>query len=460
MKKEIVFYLRVSKEDTDLHEVEKEQSNSIVNQHNLLLNFVSKQDDLKKGNITTLIDDGYSGTNQNRPNFQRLLEMAKKMKFDVLIVKDFSRFARDHILLCDYIDQIFPFLGIRMISVNDHFDGAKMDGKTLGIDVGFRSIVYAYYSQDLSQKTKTAKRARAKQGKNVNGKPPFGYKKDIDHNYVIEPKAAEVVKYIFALAFKGMPLADVARKLNQEKIPTKSMIKLETIGETRTVLNEGRNFWTYSEVYRIIHDRQYLGKLIYGKSSKVSVSERKTVIQDPKDWVVIENAHEPLVTQEVFDTIQEQIPRKGRYERGKQNYLFTGKIKCGVCRHALTRMGNTLPYYRCAYSNNKIESACKDGKIYEEPLCEIILDSLLKLIKAYVNLEEVQMSCKKSFNDDNIYLYKEALKKSKQKKMFLYESWIDEAITTEIYEKKKSALDLQEQDLIKAIEKGEEEKKP
>lgn len=187
-------YLRISKEDDD----EKKESNSITNQRELIHQYLKQHDDITV--VAEMVDDGYSGADFDRPNLQKMLKMAENGLINCVIFKDLSRFARDHIVLCDYIDQIFPFLGIRMISVNDHFDGAKMDGKTIGIDVGFRSIVYAYFSQDLSVKVKSGKKAKALKGKSSNSKPPYGYQKGENHFYEIEPKAAGVVRYIFDLA--------------------------------------------------------------------------------------------------------------------------------------------------------------------------------------------------------------------------------------------------------------------
>lgn len=201
-----------------------------------------------------------------------------------------------------------------------------------------------------------------------------------------------------------MRLGDITRKLNQEEISTKSMIKLEILGETRNKSLEAKNIWTYSEVYRLIQDQQYLGKFVYGKTSKVSVSKRTQVAQPEKDWIVAENTHEPLVSQEVFDTIQELLPRKGKYNRGKRNNLYTGRIKCGVCNHALPRSNTAEPHYRRAYSNHDINSKCMKGAIYEEPLTEIILDSLIELIKSYVSIEEVKLKCNKKI-PKKIYFY-------------------------------------------------------
>ena len=171
----LVMYLRISVEDENKIKEKKEESNSITNQRNLLRDYIDKNKELTKYFVTEVCDDGYSGTNLDRPGMKRLLEMAKKQKVGCIMVKDFSRFGRDYLMVGDYIDQIFPFLEIRFISVTDHYDSAACKGITSGMDMAFRNLLYSYYSYDLSLKVKTAMRTKAENGDFLSPFAPLGY---------------------------------------------------------------------------------------------------------------------------------------------------------------------------------------------------------------------------------------------------------------------------------------------
>lgn len=385
--------------------------------------------------------------------------MAKRQEFDVLIVKDFSRFARDHILVCDYIDQIFPFLGIRFLSINDHYDGAKSNGRTSGIDIGFRNIVYSYYSQDLSKKVKSAKRVKASTGKSVSCKPPFGYQKNEQGQYMIEPVAAKVVQYVFKLAHEGMTIAEVTRRLNREKIPTKRTIKQETIGEKNVAPMKDQGIWIYSEVYRILKEEQYLGKMIYGKSEKVSVSDPK-VVPTPKDkWIIVENAHEPLVTEEVFHEILSRISRKKGGSRQQHPWLFRDKIKCGICKRAMTYANTVRPKYSCRTHQEDATQQCFTDVVYVDRLSDTVLTLWKKLIQTYIETENIKPAKTKRSPRDHLDLYKAGLEKVSQKKQDLFEMWIDEKINKEEYTRKNNEQEQAEGTLRQAIAKLESDRK-
>lgn len=173
----VAMYLRISVEDEDNQKKGKDESNSIGNQRDLLYRHIESCPELSGGKVIELCDDGFSGTNFQRPAVTRLLDMARAKELDCVILKDFSRFGRDYIEVSNYIDQIFPFLGIRIISVNDGYDSVAMSGKTSGVDIAFRNIIYDYYSKDLSAKVKSGKLTKAKKGDYLSPYAPFGYRK-------------------------------------------------------------------------------------------------------------------------------------------------------------------------------------------------------------------------------------------------------------------------------------------
>ena len=182
-------YLRLSLADGDLGKNNKDESNSIENQRTLLVNFLQDRDDLADEYIE-YVDDGYTGTNFERPEFKRMIEDAKTGKIDTIIVKDFSRFGRDYIGVGDYLEQILPILGIRFISVNNNYDSNDYLGKTMGMDMAIHNLVNNLYSKDISKKIKSALRVKWKNGQWTGGKPPFGYLRDTETGeWVIDPVA-------------------------------------------------------------------------------------------------------------------------------------------------------------------------------------------------------------------------------------------------------------------------------
>ena len=196
-------YIRLSQADQDLMKKEnKSESESISHQKALIQNFINDSAELKDSMQYEFFDDGYSGTNFKRPSFERLLEKIKKGEINCVIVKDFSRFGRDYIELGDYLERIFPFMGVRFISINDHYDSNDYKGRTSGLDVVMKNIVYDYYSKDLSMKVKTAKYQKMKQGKYLGGHVPYGLMKDPKdkHKLITDPEAAAVVREIFDMA--------------------------------------------------------------------------------------------------------------------------------------------------------------------------------------------------------------------------------------------------------------------
>ena len=173
----LILYLRISVEDMDHNGEDKDESNSIVNQRELLRRYVEDTPELGRYQVMELCDDGYSGTSMERPGMEKLLDMAKKGQVGCILVKDFSRFGRDYLTVSDYVDQIFPFMGIRFISINDNYDSAKCNGATSGVEIAFRNVIYGYYSQDLSVKVRNGKRTKAQSGKFMSPFAPRRHRK-------------------------------------------------------------------------------------------------------------------------------------------------------------------------------------------------------------------------------------------------------------------------------------------
>lgn len=249
-------------------------------------------------------DDGFSGTNFNRPGVQKLLEDARNGIFDCVVVKDFSRFGRDYIEVGAYLEQIFPFLGIRFISINDHYDSAGYQGGVSDLSVNFKNLLYDLYSKDLSQKIRTSLRARKESGKYVSGNAPFGYEKAPDdrHMLIISEDEAAVVREIFSLALQGVTSTQTAKKLNKENVPAPIEFKIRK-GQTSRKPKGDKFYWSSSVICSILRNPVYVGDVEYGKTEKEQVGGR-SVLKARADWKIIRNHHAPVISREVFEEVQ------------------------------------------------------------------------------------------------------------------------------------------------------------
>ncbi|MCD8016537.1 MAG: recombinase family protein [Oscillospiraceae bacterium] len=222
MQKAVALYLRLSQEDADVRcNAAKDESNSISAQRKLITGLINETTELANLPRMEFCDDGFSGTSFVRPDFQRMIDLTKQGEIGCIVVKDLSRFGRDYLEVGDYLEHIFPFLGIRFISVNDHYDSSNHDGKTVGMDIAFRNLVYDYYSKDLSSKVKTAMRSKQEKGEFITCFP-YGYKPSPEnkHKMVIDEPAAKIVREIFDAIIYGDTTSQVAANLYAREIHT------------------------------------------------------------------------------------------------------------------------------------------------------------------------------------------------------------------------------------------------
>ena len=217
----IAMYLRVSLSDGDLGVEQKDESNSIENQRLLLTEYLKANDSIQ-GQVLEYVDDGYTGTNFNRPGFIRMIEDAKKGIVKVILVKDLSRLGRDYIVAGDYIEQIFPMLGVRFIAVNNYYDSLDHGSDAMGFDVAINNLINTFYSRDLSKRQITAKQIRWQQGLSVSGTAPFGYLPDPERKgkWILDGEAAQIVRLIFEKALEGRSTKSIALRLNEMGVPT------------------------------------------------------------------------------------------------------------------------------------------------------------------------------------------------------------------------------------------------
>lgn len=313
----IAVYLRLSKEDENL----RDESNSIKNQRMLLCRYIKKN--FIQYELQEFVDDGYSGTNFLRPGITDMLEQVRQGKIDCIVVKDFSRFSRDHIELGSYLEQIFPFLGVRFISVNDNYDSADHPGSTMELNTAFKGLMYDLYSKDLSVKVKSSLQARKKQGQYACGGVPFGYMKAPDdrHRLIIAEEEAEIVRRIFVLALKGKTSVEIARLFNQEKVPTPAEFRIKK-GQAGRKMSENRPRWTHPFICTVLRNPVYAGDMVYDKYEKEEVGGKKH-LKPRSEWKIYRDHHPAIIPRDIFDKMQ-SLRDQERKERSKQLFNWRG----------------------------------------------------------------------------------------------------------------------------------------
>lgn len=301
MKKYLIaIYLRLSKEDDKW----KEESNSITMQRAFLRKYV--EENFLDYEIVEFCDDGYTGTNFERPGMQEMLERIRNGEIKCVIVKDFSRFARDYIELGSYLEQIFPFLGVRFISINDGYDSARTQGGIADIDINFKNLLYDLYSKDLSGKVRSALSIRKEKGQYVSANSPFGYEKDPNdrHALLIAEDEAKVVRKIFSLALEGRTSLEIAKLFNETGVKTPIEFKIEK-GKTSRTPKGDRFLWSGSTICKILRNEIYIGNIVQKKYTKDFVGG-KNHLNPRGDWLVFYGHHEPIIEKEVFNKVQER----------------------------------------------------------------------------------------------------------------------------------------------------------
>ena len=303
----IAKYLRLSIEDA------KTDSLSIENQHRLLDRYIAEMDILGAV-VKEFVDNGYSGTNFERPAIQELLELVRLGQVNCIIVKDFSRFGRNMIENGYYIERVFPLYGVRFIAVSDAYDSAEHEGSTGGLDVAFKFLIHEQYSRDLSQKIKSAKREKALRGESVTKNCAFGFKK-VDGRLEIDEPAAETVRLIFGLHNEGHGLTEIAARLCKDKRPTP--------GEHKRRTNNPNCLWNPAHIHSILRDEQYIGTYIAGKTKSLEVGSRNPVKVDESEWIKIPDHHPAIVEKAVFHAVRERLGQRRTPQRRRK--LGTGQ---------------------------------------------------------------------------------------------------------------------------------------
>ena len=382
-------YLRLSRDDGD-----KEESGSITGQRELLRDYISQHPELREYAIR--IDDGFSGSTFERPGFQKMIEDVKAGRTDCIIVKDLSRFGRNYLDAGEYIEKIFPFLGVRFIAVNDNYDSLGEKKSSDDLIIPFKNLINEAYCRDISMKIRSQLEIKRKNGQFLGSFAAFGYLKDEQdkNKLVVDQYAADIVRDIFKWKLDGISPQDIADALNKLGILSPMEYK-RSLGMkyTTSFKTSAKAAWSAGTVIRILKNPIYTGVLIQGKETTPSYKVHKRIAKDKSEWTVIENSHEAIISEIDFDSVQKVLKCDTRRSPDdKAVGLFSGMLFCGDCGASMVR--KTVPagekkyvYYVC--SAHKQDKSCSPHRMRDTALEEIVLDSLRQHIREVVNMSEL-----------------------------------------------------------------------
>lgn len=387
-------YVRLSKEDGDVSTSAKAESNSISNQKDFIRNFLADKKDIRI--VKEYVDDGYSGSNFDRPSFQTMMEDIKRGVIDCVVVKDLSRFGREYIDSGRYIERLFPALGVRFIAINDNYD--SVTGKSQGdeIIIPFKNLINDAYCRDISIKIRSHLDVKRKNGEYIGAFVPYGYEKSDDdkHKLVIDIYAAGIVKEIFRLKLHGMSQDAIATQLNNEGVLAPMEYKQSTGSGYQTgFLQNEKSVWSSVTVRRILENEIYIGNLVQGKRTTPNHKVKQEVVKPESDWIRIEKNHEPIISDRDFEIVQRLLGMDTRISPDSDMvYNLSGIAVCADCGSPMTRKITTAgdkkyAYYIC--SNHKLTKQCSQHSISVSLLEDTVLEMLKLHIKNVMNLEEI-----------------------------------------------------------------------
>lgn len=381
-----VVYCRLSQDDGL-----NGDSNSIINQKKILLDVVERE---SLPNPILFVDDGFSGTNFDRPAISEALRLVENRQVSNFIVKDLSRLGRSYIKVGQLTEITFPSFDVRFIALNDGVDSNKPN-ESNSIFLPIKSLMDEMYAADTSKKIRAVVQAKAKAGERVTTNPPYGYLKDSNNpkNWIIDPVASEVVKRIFQEAKSGKSLSEIAKGLENDKIfkPDRHRIEigLKSISSSPNV-ETLPYFWTRETLSAILGREEYLGHTVNLRTRKKSYKDKRKVDNSKEDWLVFKNTHEAIIDQEIFEIVQKMRSHKRSNQRyknraGHEN-LFAGLVFCGTCgrKHYFCpqeKNGLNHDHYKCSGYRKPIDGCENPHYIQKSALIEILSDKLRQTIQ-------------------------------------------------------------------------------
>ncbi len=369
-------YVRLSCEDGD-----RLESNSVTGQKNLIRDYLSRHPHLIERGMK--VDDGFSGSDFERPAFREMMEEVRAGRIDCIVVKDLSRFGRNYLEAGEYIERIFPFLGVRFIAINDNYDSEHKSGEMDCLLIPFKNLINEAYCRDISMKIRSQLAVKRKRGDFVGSFAVYGYRKDSENKnrLAVDAFAAEVVRDIFRQKLAGVSAGDIADGLNEEGVlPPMAYKKSQGLNYATPFRGGGSPSWNASAVLRILKNPVYTGTLVQGKSASPGWRARGRMEKPQGEWDIVEDAHEAIIDKETFAIVRKVLAGDTRTSPGRSAVeIFSGMVFCGECggpmvRKTVTAKKRKYVYYVCG--THKIEKTCFSHSISHERLAEIVQKEL------------------------------------------------------------------------------------
>ena len=380
-------YVRLSKEDGDVSNAKKAESNSISNQKQLIKNYLKSKNDIEI--VSEWVDDGYTGSNFDRPAFRQMLKEVESGKINCIVVKDLSRFGREYIDSGKYLEKIFPSFGVRFIAINDNYDTNNQNYSSDEIVIPMKNVINDAYCKDISVKIRSHLETKRQNGEFIGSFTPYGYKKsDLSKNQLeIDDYAAGIVQDIFKWKIAGMSQDAIANKLNKERIlsPLEYKRSLGLRYSSGFKMREKAQ-WSAVTIKRILQDEVYIGVLTQGIRTTPNHKLKIVIRKEQDKWARVENAHEPIVSLQTFEQVQRLLQLDTRTApSGKMVYMLSGIAVCGDCGSLMTRKATTVNgkkyvYYLC--SENKLNKTCSSHRISES----VLENSVLLILRQYIQV--------------------------------------------------------------------------
>ena len=444
-------YVRLSIMDTR----DRKDSESLQTQIDYLCGYIAKHPDLELYDCYR--DNGETGTNFERPGFQRMMEDVKAGRVDCIIVKDLSRFGRDFLETGNFLEKVLPFMGVRFISVNDNYDSIRADSGE-AMTIALKNLMNDIYAKDISQKVYSALDTKKRSGEFIGNFAAYGYVKSPEdrHKLAVDPDAAKVVRRIFRMKKDGMSNAAIARTLTAEQIPNPNYHRyLQGIIFAKRFSENAP--WQTQTVKHILENPVYLGHMAQGKKITKLHAGQKQKTMPSSEWIIVPNTHEAIIEQELFDAVQailkakheEYHSRLGKYAHFDSENIFEGLVVCACCQHNMTRYksvynkGRTVAYhFICPRHAMLLDAGCPNtGGLRENDLkaavYEVLRLQMAMLTDAEAVIQRVSRSSaarsRRTALDNEIISVQGRLKKLDTLRQTLFESYVDGIVTQADY---------------------------
>ncbi|MCD7860100.1 MAG: recombinase family protein [Firmicutes bacterium] len=442
----VALYIRLSREDDG----EKAESYSVTSQREILKEYLKQHPDMELYDI--YIDDGWSGTNFDRPDFQRMIADVKAGRVTCVVVKDLSRFCRNAVDGGYYLDNVFVSLQVRFIAINNCLDtfSDNMNAATRCISVGVQNVINESVAATTSVNVRGTLNVNREKGQFIGSFPTYGYAKSPEdhHKLIIDEEPAAVVRQIFQWFVSGKSIIGIAKELNERGIPNPSMYKqLKGMKYRHPAGASNDGLWPDSSVRRILKNEMYIGNMVQGKNTTVSYKIKKCRAIPRENWIVVEDTHEPIIDKDTFYKAQALFNRSIRKSPGKTEVdLFAGLVRCADCRRIMNKKTNVHPYgtyhyYRCATARKMKKSACGNHTIRIDKMQRTVTVTIQKMVELAVQmsdaLRKINRNPRRVQTSNHLRQSLDALTAQREKdyrmQLDLYPDWKSGAITQQEY---------------------------